>query len=131
MQNNSDLVQISLDEISSDAIKESIKKFTRLLIEGWYEYEEKYRIPWTTCNICTEVARINDHWHCANCPLQPSKWCTERGKYSRLHIKYYGHNTITDWEKDVNDYIWWFTIELETRDNYDNHAELQTMGIVG
>ena len=132
MNNDEELVQISLDDISSDAIKESIKKFTRLLIEGWKGYKKKYGLPWYTCKICIEVNRINDYnniWDCINCPLQPSKWCKERGNDSRLHRIYHNYNEQL-WEKDVNDYIWWLTIEVETRDNYDNNAELQSMGFM-
>ena len=133
MNNDEELVQIPLDDISSDAIKDSITKFTRLLIEGWEGYKVKYnKMPWQTCKICEEVNEINKNnfWYCKNCPLRPSNWCKSDGRASRLFIAYFGHITLKDWEKDVNDYIWWLTIELETRDNYDNHAELQSMGFM-
>jgi hypothetical protein len=129
--NNDDLVQIPLDDISSDAINESIKKFTRLLVEGWEGYKVKYnKMPWQTCKICEEVDKINNRhfMYCKNCPLHPSKWCRGHGNDSRLHKIY--HITKKRWEKDVNDYIWWLTIEVETRDNYDNNAELQSMGFM-
>jgi len=138
MNNGNDLVQISLDDISSNAIKESIKKFTRLLIEGVKGYEEKYKIDyWSSCRICIEVDEINGiNYYCYNCPLYTSKWCREYDNESRLNHVYHEHQEETssnwkkNWEKDVNDYIWWLTIEIETRDNYDNNAELQSMGIV-
>jgi hypothetical protein len=127
MNNDNDLVQISLDDISSNAIKESIKKYTRLLIEGWNKYEEKYGMAWNHCKICIEVNDIigRENFCVQHCPLSPQKWCRNDAYRSRLY------KDNENWEKDVNDYIWWLTIEIETRDNYDNHAELQTMGIVG
>lgn len=127
MNNNDDLVQISLDDISSDAINESIKKFTRLLIEGWEEYEKKYGMAWNSCKLCTEVFDIIriENYCVIQCPLSLQGWCKNIANRSRLYKK-----CNENWEKDVNDYIWWLTIEIETRDNYDNNAELQSMGIV-
>ena len=100
--------RISIFELSERALDETLRKYSEAL-----QYE---CISWIACRICFEIDRTANEMHiyaglCETlCPLYPSKWCRNNRHDSRLaetdRIK-------IEWLQDIENYLWWITIELE------------------
>lgn len=104
--------RVSLHELSEKALDETLDKYSGAL--------RGYGLTWTWCGICIETENkatyenkdVSEHLICETCcPLYPSEWCRNEKLESRLYDGY-GQN---NWEIDVNNYLWWITIELELR----------------
>lgn len=103
--------RISIFELSEQALDETLDKYSGAL--------RGYGLSWTWCKICTEIKNIAIHENSdisysdmckLLCPLYTSKWCRNEKLGSRLYEK-----KQKQWEIDVNNYLWWITIELELR----------------
>ena len=97
--------RISIFELSERALDETLDKYSQGLEHGY--------ASWRVCRICMEVLTS-----CRLCPLYPSKWCVSDRLESRLYKTY----EKTDWESDVESYLWWISIELELmRADYEKY----------
>ena len=113
--------RISIFELSEQALDETLDKYSGAL--------RGYGLTWTRCKICTEVENIaaeeSGNWSEQSpcklfCPLYPSEWCRDEKLESRLYDGYsamltalFNESEQNRWEIDVNNYLWWITIELE------------------
>lgn len=99
---------ISIFNLSERALDETLRKYSEAL-----KYEG---VLWTACQICFEIDKIADELQASSmicstlCPLYPSKWCRNNRHDSRLANT---DRVKTEWMRDVENYLWWITIELE------------------
>jgi len=116
--------RISLSELPEKALDETLQKYSRALWCG--------TLQWVFCRICKEIDACEDRVleecdvdGCEDlCPLYPSGWRRNAPDKSKLYKYYPPFETEKDtvWEQNVNNYLWWVTIELELRRaGYEKH----------
>jgi hypothetical protein len=103
---------IRFDEISIKAWNETLQKYAMALLTGY--------LAWIPCRICDEMDEIRTKNEDDNsipckwiCPLSPSSWCRNAKSTSRLHYEYHMGKRDRYWSDDLEEYLWWITIEVE------------------
>jgi hypothetical protein len=109
--------RISIFELSEKALDETLYKYSKAMTEN--------SMAWISCKICKEMNNLTinrpDDTCETFCPLYPSGWCRNEPMDSRL---YKNERDNKSWRNDVNNYLWWISIELELmRADYEKHWE--------